>query len=344
MLPDSARLVVLGCNHHRTPLSVRERMALEAHALENLRKRLRQHPDLAESLVLHTCNRIEVYAVTANPFQWPEQLAGLLQDQSGFPASEFLRHAYTYQDQDALQHAFHVASGLDSQMVGETQILGQLKEAYRDAVDRGSVGPCLHRLFQKTFQAAKWARSETAISSGQVSLGNVAVQLANRIFGRLDNSHCMVVGSGEVGREVAHAFRNRGVAGISVASRTSERAQSLAHDIDAEVIPFTTWTDALPDVDIAIFATSAPAPILLPQTIEHAHAQRRYRPVFLIDLAVPRDVHPDLATLDYCFLYNLEDLAAIANENLAARQQEVSLCRQHLADRAHRIWQAFSNP
>lgn len=341
MSSDPPRLIVLGCNHHRTPLRIRERMALGSDALPRLRAALARHPQLSESALVHTCNRIEIYAVTSEPLTCPSELALLLEQQNGFPATDFLEYAYTFFDVDAVLHAFRVASGLDSQMIGENQILGQFKEAYRDAIHAGSVGPFLHRLFQKAFQAAKWARSETAIGSGQVSLGNVAVELATRIFGRLHQSHSLVVGSGEVGREVAHAFRNRGVAGISVASRTPERAATLASEIDAGVIPFATWSEALPQVDIAIFATSAPEPVLRPEEMEPVLHQRRHRPVFLIDLAVPRDVHPDLASVPHCFLYNLEDLAAIANENFAARQQEVDRCHQHLAERANRLWHSF---
>ncbi len=338
MLPDTARLVVLGCNHHRTALALREKMALEGEAVTHLQERLHAEENVAEAVVLNTCNRIEIYAVTRAE-NWRQLLAGFLEEQNSFPAGAFLEHAYGYEGEEAVRHAFAVASGLDSQMVGETQILGQMKDAYRESVEVGNVGSIFHRIFQKAFQAAKWSRSETGITSGQVSLGNVAVELATRIFGRLKVSRTLVVGSGEVGREVARAFRSRGVACISIASRTPERAHSLSREIDGLVIPYATWAETLPYIDIAIFATSAPGPILSAATLRPALAKRRQRPFFLIDLAVPRDVDAGINRMGNCYLYNLEDLAGIANENLASRHGEVEDCRHGLRERAGRVWQ-----
>ncbi|NBD37782.1 MAG: glutamyl-tRNA reductase [Verrucomicrobia bacterium] len=341
MLPEDTRLVVLGCNHQRTPLEVREKMALGVDAVGHLQRRLRDHEGIREGLVLNTCNRIELYALTSEG-DWQGALAGFLEEQNHFPSGSFLEYAYAFEGEEAVAHAFAVASGLDSQMVGETQILGQMKDAYGDSVQAGNVGSVFHRLFQKAFQAAKWARSETGITSGQVSLGNVAVELATRIFGRLKVSRTLVVGSGDVGREVARAFRSRGVACISIASRTPERAESLSREIDGLVIPFSTWEESLPYIDIAIFATSAPEVILTEEKLRNALGKRPQRPIFLIDLAVPRDIDAAINRMGTCYLYNLEDLAAIANENLASRQQEVDACRASLRERAQRLWRQLA--
>ncbi|MGC9450995.1 MAG: glutamyl-tRNA reductase [Oceanipulchritudo sp.] len=340
MSTDSPRLVTIGCNHHKTPLEIRERLALSVDGVKQLQARLKEHDEVREAAVLNTCNRIEIYAVTLNG-AWESEVGRLLQEINGFPVEEFLRHAYKFEDLEAVKHAFEVASGLDSQMVGETQILGQMKGTYAAAVEDETVGPVLHRFFQKSFQAAKWARTETKIGTGQVSLGNVAVELATRIFGRLTVSRTLVVGSGDVGREVAKAFRSRGVACMSIASRTHERAEILAREVDGLLIPFTTWKDNLPYVDIAIFATSAPGYLLDRETIEKTLRKRPRKPLFLIDLALPRDIDASAADIPNAYLYNLEDLAAIANENLESRRQEVENCLRELARKAEYTWKGL---
>jgi glutamyl-tRNA reductase len=338
MPTDSPHLVAIGCNHHRTPLEIRERMALSADDADRLKALLKAHPQVREAAVLNTCNRIEVYAVTDSR-SWKAELASLLGRMGEFPVEEFLRHAYTREDLAAVQHGYRVAAGLDSQMVGETQILGQMKATYEAAIQDRTVGPVLHRFFQKSFQAAKWARTETNIGAGQVSLGNVAVELATRIFGRLTVARTLVVGSGKAGRDVAKAFRSRGVACMSIASRTQERAQQLARQVDGLLIPFNTWEKTLPYVDIGIFATSASGHLLDRETLERTVGKRPRRPLFLIDLAVPRDIDTRIAELPNIYLYNLEDLANIANENLASRQQEVDACLAELDAKARNMWE-----
>ena len=337
---DSPRLISIGCNHHQTPLAIRERMALSADGKRKLQDDLRQHPDIREAAVLSTCNRLEIYAVAHNGADL-QTVADLLRRVEGFPVDTFLEHAYLHENASAVSHAFKVASGLDSQLVGETQILGQMKNAYAEAIQENSIGPILHRFFQKAFQAAKWARSETKIGTGQVSLGNVAVELATRIFGRLTVSRTLVIGSGEVGREVAKAFRSRGVACMSIASRTHERAESLAREVDGLLIPFSTWKDTLPYVDVGIFATSAPGCILDCQDLSGLLTRRSGKPLFLIDLALPRDIESAVADLPNVYLYNLDDLAAIANENMASRKREVDNCLEELQRRSAFTWKGL---
>ncbi|HSH09695.1 MAG TPA: glutamyl-tRNA reductase [Oceanipulchritudo sp.] len=340
MSTDSPRLVTIGCNHHHTPLEIRERMALSADGIKRLQYQMREHPEIQEVAILNTCNRIEIYAVTKNG-GFEAKVASMLQAINGFPVEEFLEHAYVHSNLDAVNHAFRVASGLDSQLVGETQILGQMKSSYAEAIEEKTVGPVLHKFFQKSFQAAKWARTETKIGTGQVSLGNVAVELATRIFGKLTVSRTLVIGSGEVGREVAKAFRSRGVACMSIASRTHERAEELAREVDGLLIPFTTWKESLPYVDIGIFATSAPGHILDCATLEPLLAKRHRKPLFLIDLALPRDIEASAADLDNLYLYNLDDLGDIANENLKSRQREVDNCLNELSHKAQHTWKSL---
>jgi glutamyl-tRNA reductase len=333
MPPEATQLLIFGCNHQRTPLEVREQMALDEAGADSLSKALAQHPEIRESALLNTCNRVELYLVTTAALK-REELAAEIAAASGFPALGILEYAYELLNREAIEHAFKVASGLDSQMIGETEILGQMKAAYAEAQSRESIGPQLHRLFQKSFQAAKWARTETRIGTGQVSIGNIAVELAARIYGRLSISRTLVVGSGKVGSEVAKAFRSRGVACMSIASRTPERAEKLSREVDGLLIPFKTWADSLPYVDIGIFATAASEPILTVEMLQRTLAKRPHRPLFLIDLALPRDIDAPVADIENVYLYNLEDLAAIANENLRSRQMEVDYCLKHLRSRA----------
>ncbi|MEX0324525.1 MAG: glutamyl-tRNA reductase [Puniceicoccaceae bacterium] len=340
MPTDSPRLVSIGCNHHKTPLEIRERMALSSEGVKALQDRLKEHPQIREAAVLSTCNRIEIYAVADNG-DCEREIAGFLEGINGFPVDEFFQHAYVHENLEAVKHAFSVASGLDSQMVGETQILGQMKNSYAAAIEDKTVGPVLHRFFQKSFQAAKWARTETKIGSGQVSLGNVAVELATRIFGRLTVSRTLVIGSGEVGQEVAKAFRSRGVACMSIASRTHERAEELAREVDGLLIPFNTWQDTLPYVDVGIFATSAPDHILDRKTLASVLAKRPRKPLFLIDLAMPRDIEASAGDLPNLYLYNLDDLGTIANENLESRQKEVDRCFAELSRKAQYTWKGL---
>jgi len=337
MLPEEKRLITIGCNHHQTPLDIRERIALTTHDRQRLQDLLRSDERVHEAAILNTCNRLEVHVVTGIP-DWNQQLGSFLGEIDDFPVEEFLAHAYAHEGLAAVKHAYRVASGLDSQMVGETQILGQMKSAYADAIDQKTIGPILHRFFQKAFQAAKWARTETKIGTGQVSLGNVAVELAMRIFGRLTVSRTLVIGSGEAGRDVAKAFRSRGVSCMSIASRTHERAEFLAREVDGLIIPFNTWQESLPYTDIGIFATSSKEPLLNRAVLEQSVGKRPRKPLFLIDLAVPRDISPEVADLPNIYLYNLGDLAEIANENLRSREQEVNACLRELDQKARYMW------
>lgn len=333
-----APLLLVGCNHQRTPLAVRERLALSGDHVSRLYERLRASSIVDEVVVLATCNRVEIYAHSAHP----DADAAVLRELAAiraFPEAELDVLAYRKLGAEAIEHLYAVASGLDSQMVGETEILGQVKDAYQQAQEGRFVGRHLHKLFQKSFQAAKWARSNTGISVGQVSLGNVAVDLAQRIFGRLGDARVLVVGSGDVGTDVAKAFRGRGVKRIDVTSRTPGRADAVAAEVQGHVLPFADWQRELPAHDIVLCATSAPGAILTTEAVRTAMLDRPARPLFLIDLALPRDIEAGAAEVANTYLYNLDDLARIANENLAAREAEVERAREGLRSRATNLWQ-----
>lgn len=330
-------LFVLGCSHHRTPLEVRERFAIstdEAKALQDAISKLEQ---IRECLVLGTCNRMEIYGYADSP-EAADTVRDEFCERYGISSSLFDQHAFRHTSLDALQHAFEVSTGLDSQMIGETEILGQMKDAYAQAKAAQTTGTVLNRLFEKSFQAAKAARTQTGITKGQVSIGNVAIDLASRIFGNLTHSRVLLLGSGEVGELTAHALKNRGVSDISVSSRTFENAHRLAHEFGGAAIDFEDFINQIHRFDIIISSTAAPGCILTPKAIKQALRKRPAQPLFLIDLAMPRDVDPHVDKLENVYLYNLDDLSTIANENLAQREGEIDKARSILKTQAWNLW------
>jgi glutamyl-tRNA reductase len=330
-------LFLLGCSHHTAPLEVRERISLNAEGVQAATQELSGLSSLREWAILNTCNRLEFYGVSESKTARAEMDEWL----SHFPALDanaFLASAFWQEGVGVVQHLFEVSSGLDSQMVGETEILGQVKDAYADAVARKSVGTMLNQLFQKSFQAAKWARTHTGIGRGHVSIGNVAVELATRIFGNLSKSRILIIGTGEVGEATVQSLQSRGCRSVTITSRTFENAADLARKFQGSAVAFADFKEQLDTFDIVISATDADGIILQCEDIDIARARRRGHPMFLIDLAMPRDIDQRAALLENIFLYNLDDLSAIANENLRQRQKEVEICKESLAARARRFW------
>ncbi|MGF1448532.1 MAG: glutamyl-tRNA reductase [Opitutales bacterium] len=337
MSPTTKQIFVVGSSHRTAPLKVREQMALPEDLKAQLTQRLDRLQGLDEWLLLNTCNRVELYLV-GEPSSLPQNAAQTLTELHGIEPEFFWLHAYKQANEDSVGHAFEVAAGLDSQMLGETEILGQMKAAYAEAQDRRSVGPLLNRLFQKAFQAAKWARTHTGIGRGQVSIGNIAAELAERICGELTNARILLVGSGAAGEKTAQALLSRGANALTVTSRTAAHASALAGRLDATALDFETFERALSQYDVVIGSTSAPGNIITRKAIRAAMRKRRTVPLFLIDLAVPRDIEPSCARLPNVYLYNLDDLSDVANENLKLREAEVQACRQALRERATHFW------
>lgn len=333
----ASQLFILGASHHRTPIELREKLALTAEKMSAFQQQLAQLQGLREHAVLNTCNRVEFYGV-ANDTSTIAQLQNLFCQFQGFSESDFNSIRHRAENQHAIEHLIEVSSGLDSQMLGETEILGQVKEAYAAAQTRQSVGPVLNRVFQKTFQYAKYIRSNTAITEGQISVANVAVDLATKIFGKLDQARILLLGAGEIGDKTAKAFQSRGARSLTVASRRLERAVELATALGAAALPFEQWAARLHDFDIVVCSTAAPDIVVTQSIIRAAMKQRPARPLFFIDLALPRDVDPAAAKDENVFLYNLDDLAKIAEENLAARTAEVKRAREILQEKAVALW------
>jgi glutamyl-tRNA reductase len=327
---------LLGASHHRAPLAVREKLALDEDSIAALHAELAS-AGVRELTVLSTCNRVEFYGVAESPEHIARVETAFCARQR-FSVSEFAAFRLSLAGLDAIQHLLEVAAGLDSQMLGETEIFGQVKAAYAAAQSRGATGPVLNRVFQKTFQAAKHVRTHTAITAGQVSVANVAVDLALNIFGALTPAHVLLLGAGDIGEKTAKAFQSRGAASLAVASRRLERAMELATQLGASALPFEQREARLAEFDIVVGSTSAPETVVSTAAVAAAMRRRPARPLLCVDLALPRDIEASVAEIENVFLYNLDDLAKIAEENRTAREAEVVRARAILAERAAALW------
>ncbi len=334
---STAGLFVIGATHHRAPLAVREKLALSAAAAAALEAEFAQIAGLREFAVLNTCNRVEFYGVAATAAA-AAQISAAFCARQQFDPADFAKICLDLRGRETVQHLVEVSAGLDSQMVGETEIFGQVKDAYAAAQSRGYTGPVLNRIFQKGFQAAKHVRTHTAITEGQVSVANVAVELALNIFGGVKDTRILLLGAGEIGEKTAKAFQSRGAAALTVASRRFERAMELATALGASAMPFEQREARLAEFDVVVCATSSPDMVVPYSAARAAMDKRPARPLFFIDQALPRDVDPAVADIDNVFLYNLDDLAKIADENRAAREAEIVKCRAIVVEKADALW------
>ena len=316
------RLFAVGLSHRTAPIELRERVdfaragvpaALEGLAARNVAREL---------AVLSTCNRAEVY-VAADADHAVEELFAFFADYHGLPAAEIAPHLYVHHGADVARHLFRVAAGLDSLVVGEPQILGQVKAAYTLASDARFTGTVLNRLFHVAFAAGKRVRAETGLGEGAVSVSYAAIALAKKIFGDLSGLRVLIVGSGEMAKLTGTHLRAQKVREITIASRTREAAERLAAQVGAEVVDWTGMPGAIERADILVTATGAPSAILSRADIARAMKPRRERALFIIDIAVPRDVEPDAGAIEEVFLYNIDDLQGIVKENLARRTAEL---------------------
>lgn len=317
-------ILCAGINHHNTALELRERFAIGNHELGDTLARLRSIDGLFGAVVVSTCNRVELYASSVCPIRVLDGIRDFLSMRSGGAQAPF----YTHDSLLSVRHLFRVASGLDSMVVGETEILGQLKQAYHAAAGHGATNAYLNRLFQHAFRVAKQVRTETRITRGSTSVGSVAVDLAGKIFGDLDGRKVMLLGAGDTSERVARNLVSRGVRTVVVANRTFERAAALADSIGGLAVHFDHWHTAFDEVDILVCSTSAPHPVVTPAKLRPILDSRRGRPLFIIDLAVPRDVDPTVDSLGDVYLYDIDSLERIARESVEVRQAEVSRCEK----------------
>ena len=316
-------VVVVGLNHRTVPLEVLERMTVNDARLPKALYDLRTRPNLSEAVVLSTCNRTEIYAVAEKYHGAIDDIRTFLTDLSGLNIEDFSDHVYAYHDDFAVAHLFKVASGLDSAVLGESEILGQVKDAFAAASDVKSTGALTHRLFTSAFGVGKRVRRETALGEGAVSVSYAAIALAKKIFGRLDGLNVLILGAGEMAKLTASHLQAQGVKQLTIASRTFETAEALASRLNGRAAPWTSIGHALAAADIVVTATGSREPVLTRAGVEEAMRPRRSRPLFVIDIAVPRDVEASVGTLDQVFLYNIDDLQSIVKENMARRTSEV---------------------
>lgn len=311
-------ILTFGINHKTAPVDIRERVAFPERQLPDALQRLARHTDVDEAAILSTCNRTEIYCG--------------LPEANAAPVIDWLCHyhdlrpelvqpyLYTYPDRSAVRHMFRVASGLDSMVLGEPQILGQMKTAYGQARGAGTLGSTLERLFQHTFQVAKQVRTDTAIGSSPVSVAFAAVRLAQQIFGALNGQTAMLVGAGETIELAARHLRENDIGDLIIANRTRSRAQALVHDFGGHAISLADLPEALQRADIVITSTGSTLPILGKGTVERAVKARRRRPIFMVDIAVPRDVEPEVGSLSDVYLYTVDDLAEMIDAGRESRQ------------------------
>jgi glutamyl-tRNA reductase len=313
---------MIGLNFKTAPVEIREVLAVPAAAIPAALEQLNVLP-LAEGVLLSTCNRTEVYAVGDVVEDSYRNLTRYLAEVGGVddPAS-IEPHLYKHHGQAAVDHLFRVACGLDSMVIGETQILGQVRDAYRDSTAAGAVGKVLHQLFEQAIAVGKRAQTETRIGQNAVSVSYAAVELAKKVFRSLDGRRCMAIGAGETAKLTVKHLQSSGVRDIVIANRTLERAQSLAQEINGTAISMEEMPDQLSHVDVVISSTGAPGYVLTRQHLEQAIRQRRGRPIFLFDIAVPRDIDPEIARLEGAFVYDIDDLQAVINANLQERAEE----------------------
>ena len=329
-------LFVIGLNHRSAPVELRERLAFAKSSLGEATARLLETARLHEAAILSTCNRVEIYGVAGATADGAGETRRFLHEHHRLTDSVDT-YLYEHRDNECIQHLLEVACGLDSMVLGETEILGQVKDAYQAAQQAGATGVVLNRLFQKVFSAAKHIRSTTAITRGSTSVGTVAVDLAEKIFGKLAKCTVMVIGTGEMSEATARALRSRGAGAILVCSRTHERAETLAGQLQGRAISYEQWPDEFPLVDIVISSTAAPHPIVTREKLMPLMKARGRRPLFLIDIAVPRDVERACEELESVYLYDIDDLQQIARENMAAREREIVACRALLAQHLQRF-------
>jgi glutamyl-tRNA reductase len=322
-------ILCLGLSHTTAPLAIRERLTFSHSTLRAALARFgpvhcSEGPQgIAEAAILSTCNRLEIYALVQNPDQALDTLVAFLSEARDVPADSFRDHLYSHVDEEAVRHLMCVAAGLDSLVLGEPQILGQVVDAYEAAMSTGATGTVLAALFRAAIHTGKRARTETAISTSAASISSVAVQLASHVITDLSACEVLVLGAGEMGELAVRALMDRGARGLLVANRTYHRAVQLAEQWDGEAMTFERLAEGLERADIVISATDAPHSILHRAEVEAAMQARQDRPLFVIDIAVPRDVDTDVGDLPDVHLYNVDDLQSQVENNLDGRRAEV---------------------
>ena len=329
-------IVLVGLSHKTAPIEVRERLAFNETLISEALSTLVDHSEVDEGLIVSTCNRVELVAsAPAGAEPGLRRLARFLSDFHNLPAEALDIHLYRHSHTEAVKHIFRVASSLDSMVVGESQILGQVKEAYQHAVKAGTVGRVLSQLMHRALSVAKRIRTETAISQKPVSISSVAVELARKVHSDLSDNTVLLVGAGEMGELAARNLMEAGAGKLIVTNRTTERAERLAREFSGGAVNFEAFYDVLPLADIVICSTDAPDYVIRPLDARRALKSRRRGPLLFIDISVPRNIDPAIADLQDSFLFDVDDLQSVVNSNLSERQREAQAAEAIIEHEVH---------
>ncbi len=330
------RIALIGCNHRTAPVELRERITFTPEQALRAADELRLRGVLEEAVVLSTCNRSELYGVTPDPTADAQgAMENFLTDFHGVSSIDLSGRLYRQTNSEAVRHLFRVALGLDSMLLGEAEILGQVRDAYGRALEHGSTGPVLNRLFQGALEVGKRVRSETEVGARPMSVAWAGVKLAERVFGDLEGHEAIIVGAGAVAEQVVQHLRDRGIGRLLVVNRTRERADNLAERVGGETVDWTALESSLASPDIIVTSVGSSEPILTRALLERVHAARQGRALFVVDLGVPRNVEADAANLYNLYLYNIDDLDDIVEQNRKTREAEIpraeALITEHIA-------------
>ncbi|MEK7467300.1 MAG: glutamyl-tRNA reductase [Planctomycetota bacterium] len=327
---------VIGLNHRNAPVEMREKVAVPAQEAARFLAQLREKPSVEEALLISTCNRVEAW-MAGNPEAAAPRAVSLIASRSGLPPGALQPFVYDLRGEKAVSHLFSVASSLDSMIVGETEILAQVKDAYRIATEAGSVGKLFHRLFQKAFNVAKAVHTRTRIAEGKLSVASVAVELAEKVFRELKQKRVLVLGAGETGELTARCLRDRGVLRVTIANRTEERAAAVAERLGASPLSLEALPRALGDADIVVACASVERPLITAGMLRAAMAERGGTPMFVVDIGVPRNVEDAAERIPDLYVYNIDDLKSVVERNAAGRRAKLDEGRRMVEQEA-RAW------
>jgi glutamyl-tRNA reductase len=332
-------VVVIGLSHHSAPVTLREKFAFAEREIPDALGRMRASGLVEEAVILSTCNRLEIYAAgSLSPNEMVAQIQAFLLASRNV-TEEVTTEIYSHSESHGVEHLFKVASGLDSMLLGETEILGQLKKAYDLALQHKFTGKTLNKAFQRAFNVAKKIRTETNIQRGSVSVAAASVELAEKIFDTLTDKKVMVIGAGDTSEKSARALLSRGAHSVIVSNRSFERAQILAEALEGKAIRFDDWSGEFANVDIIISSTSASHFVIDRKKLAPLMPGRKGRPLLLIDIAVPRDIEPEVNFMENVFLFNIDDLQAIADDYMKQRKSEIAQCEKIIREKAEGLFQ-----
>jgi glutamyl-tRNA reductase len=319
-------ILVAGLNHKTAPVEVREKLAFNDQNLPRALIELRARMPGLETTIISTCNRVEIYVAATGAEKLSEDITRFLSDFHDIDPDSFSSHLYHHYDYDAVRHLFTVSSSLDSLVVGEAEILGQVKSAYMFGLQEGVTGKVLNNLFQNAFAAAKKVRTSSSIGRQKVSVASVAVEFAQKIFSDFSDKTVMIIGAGEMGELTLKHIVEKGISAVIVANRTYHKAVDLANEYNGMAIKYESFMDNMHQADVVISTSGAPHYIIFPKQMPQVLRARRNKPMLLIDIAVPRDIHPDLQKVENVYLYDIDDLQKIVSENIGFREKELEHC------------------